>query len=205
MVRCRSAYSRGVGVSFGKRSLHYIFHLSQLQQRPDPACKLPHITWCATGPLSSSPIHAAGLYGPDHGPESKNFNYVVSSYTPTLSALLAAPQANTTASNFHGMLAVSDSSLQGTAPEMECIQRHMGDMGLTWLDKERSTVDAVLDGMGNHSWVHLACHPCISTSRRLYEKRIQAIRREPIVDGYYEAALQARPVCLPLGLSDGYG
>ncbi|CAE6434869.1 unnamed protein product, partial [Rhizoctonia solani] len=48
---------------------------------------LPHITWCATGALSFLPIHAAGDY--EHH-DSKLFNYAISSYTPTLSALLVS-------------------------------------------------------------------------------------------------------------------
>ncbi|CCO36811.1 hypothetical protein BN14_10957 [Rhizoctonia solani AG-1 IB] len=51
----------------------------------DGASELPHVTWCPTGALSFLPLHAAGDYGP---PGSRVFDYVVSSYTPTLTALL---------------------------------------------------------------------------------------------------------------------
>ncbi|CAG8697403.1 9223_t:CDS:1, partial [Acaulospora colombiana] len=48
---------------------------------------LPRIWWCATGPLAFLPIHAAGIYDPG-SVDSQISDYVISSYTPTLSALL---------------------------------------------------------------------------------------------------------------------
>ncbi|CAE6452856.1 unnamed protein product, partial [Rhizoctonia solani] len=50
-------------------------------------CSLPHVTWCPTGVLSFLPLHAAGDYD---RPASRVFDYVVSSYTPTLTALLTS-------------------------------------------------------------------------------------------------------------------
>ncbi|KZV65988.1 hypothetical protein PENSPDRAFT_756016 [Peniophora sp. CONT] len=47
---------------------------------------LPHITWCPTGPLAYLPLHAAGIYKDKFGP--RVFDFVVSSYTPSLTALL---------------------------------------------------------------------------------------------------------------------
>ncbi|KAG8726255.1 hypothetical protein FRC11_000499, partial [Ceratobasidium sp. 423] len=52
-----------------------------------PANNLPHITWCPTGLISFLPLHAAGDYDQ---PRSRVFDYVISSYTPTLTALLAS-------------------------------------------------------------------------------------------------------------------
>ena len=51
---------------------------------------LLHVWWSLTGPLAFLPIHAAGLYGAAHSlvPGSRLSDYVVSSYIPTLSALL---------------------------------------------------------------------------------------------------------------------
>ncbi|KAG8738929.1 hypothetical protein FRC11_001027, partial [Ceratobasidium sp. 423] len=50
-----------------------------------PTDSLPHITWCPTGALSFLPLHAAGDYDQ---PQSRVFDYVISPYTPTLTALL---------------------------------------------------------------------------------------------------------------------
>ena len=65
---------------------------------------LPRIWWCATGPLAFLPIHAAGIY--NNGMARYDISdYAVSSYTPTLNALLSM-LANITAHarHFEGFL-----------------------------------------------------------------------------------------------------
>ncbi|KAI0027696.1 hypothetical protein K488DRAFT_60659, partial [Vararia minispora EC-137] len=54
---------------------------------------IAHITWCPMGPLAFLPIHAAGIYGRQGmpGERTKLPDIAVSSYTPTLSALLRPP------------------------------------------------------------------------------------------------------------------
>ncbi|KAK0194593.1 CHAT domain-containing protein [Armillaria mellea] len=124
--------------------------------------KLPSVTWCATGPLAFLPLHAAGLHdGPN---PHKVFDYVVSSYTPTLTALINA--TNKCRSPSPSILAVSQpstsgqSSLPGTISEVETVKRRVANSGIpfTWLNAEKGTVEAVLEGMKTHSWCHLACH-----------------------------------------------
>jgi CHAT domain-containing protein len=122
-----------------------------------PAVELPHITWCTTGPLSSLPLHAAGNY---KDPHSRVYNYAISSYTATLSALLAkAPNP----SEFRGVLAVGQTprndqeNLLGTVAELALIESLASDLPVTQLEGDQATTTAVLEGMGTHSWVHLAC------------------------------------------------
>ncbi|CAE6451664.1 unnamed protein product [Rhizoctonia solani] len=125
----------------------------------DPS-DLPHITWCTTGPLSFLPLHAAGYY--DH-PRNKLLDYAVTSYAPSLSALLnfssSAPQKHSS------ILAISQettpglSSLPGTANELQCIQQHaLGAARYTQLTNEEATPTSVLHHMEQNDWVHLACH-----------------------------------------------
>jgi CHAT domain-containing protein len=126
---------------------------------------MPHITWCLTGPLTFLPIHAAGLYDVKDAP--KIFDYVVSSYTPTLSSLLAAqrrpPKINQTAR----LLTVSQPAtpglnpLPGTVDELDAVQTLQtltGRLHITRLDDREATVAAVLRHMKECSWIHLACH-----------------------------------------------
>lgn len=121
--------------------------------------KRPHVTWCTTGPLSFLPLHAAGLYG---GPQLEAFDLVISSYTPTLSALLTSksPICNPDA----GILAVGQeltkgfSRLPSTAEEISVIKKYAKNVGFMQLDGKKATVDAVLNAMDEYSWVHLACH-----------------------------------------------
>lgn len=118
------------------------------------------MTWRTTGPLSSFPIHAAGCYDIP-GSESKIYNYAVSSYTPTLTALLTPPPS---IHDFRGILAVGLESapglpsLPGTRSELEAISRYFGHLNQTCLQSDSATRAAVLEGMQTHSWVHLACH-----------------------------------------------
>ncbi|KAG9088894.1 hypothetical protein FRC06_001797 [Ceratobasidium sp. 370] len=120
--------------------------------------ELPHITWCTTGPLAFLPLHAAGNYDQPH---ARIFNYVVSSYTPTLSALCRpAP----TPSNFRGILAVGQAASVGTSPlpgtvvELDKVEETTSQLPFTRLEGSRATTSAVLSAMEKHSWVHLACH-----------------------------------------------
>lgn len=102
------------------------------------------------------------------------FNYVVSSYTPTLSALLS-PLPSTP---FSGILAVGQEStsnmprLPGTVAELAKIREKSTGFLVTQLDGHLATPAAVLAGMEEHSWVHLACHATQDTTN-------------PIQSGFY--------------------
>ncbi|KAH7325429.1 CHAT domain-containing protein [Rhizoctonia solani] len=124
------------------------------------SAELPHIIWCTTGPLSFLPLHAAGYYD---RPGSKLVDFAVSSYTPTLGALLASqiPSSGVHSSILAiGQEATSGmSSLPGTAKELSHIQEHAtGTIRYTRLTNQDATPAAVLDQMEQHDWVHLACH-----------------------------------------------
>ncbi|KEP51080.1 aromatic di-alanine and TPR containing protein [Rhizoctonia solani 123E] len=126
----------------------------------NPADSLLHITWCPTGPLSFLPLHAAGDYTQ---PRSRVFDYVVSSYTPTLTALLASsPDSLSTDCR---VLAIGQantpghSALPGTTRELAHVRAHTSKVSqYSQLMGSQATVPAVLDAMEQHDWVHLACH-----------------------------------------------
>ncbi|KAF8685064.1 TPR-like protein [Rhizoctonia solani] len=121
---------------------------------------MPHITWCPTGILSFLPLHAAGDY---EQPGSRAFDYVISSYTPTLTALL-----NTTTSTLRRNSRVliigqeatpGHQQLPGTIKELEYIVGHMkGRVNHSKLSGSQATTMTVLNAMEQHDWVHLACH-----------------------------------------------
>ncbi|KAH7333758.1 CHAT domain-containing protein [Rhizoctonia solani] len=121
---------------------------------------LPHITWCTTGALSFLPLHASGYYD---RPQAKLVDYVISSYTPTLSTLLSAtPSSRDTP---RGILAVGQEStpgkslLPGTKIELDSIRKHAHDpLVFCQLDGHHATSQAVLSAMEHYGWVHLACH-----------------------------------------------
>ncbi|EUC59239.1 aromatic di-alanine and TPR containing protein [Rhizoctonia solani AG-3 Rhs1AP] len=121
---------------------------------------LPHIIWCPTGVLSFLPLHAAGDYTQ---PRSRVFDYVISSYTPTLSALFASsPSSLSPASR---ILAIGQkntphhSPLPGTANELKYLSAHAQNKAqYSQLIGNQATTSVVLDAMEHHDWVHLACH-----------------------------------------------
>ncbi|KAB5588629.1 Aromatic di-alanine and TPR containing protein [Ceratobasidium theobromae] len=128
--------------------------------RPSTAEPLPHITWCAAGALSLLPLHAAGNY---NQPGENLFSYAVSSFTPTISALV--PSALPSFSPHSQLLAIGQEAtpgqkqLPGTREELvaikDCAQPPLGCMCIEGAGVTRKTV---LEEIERHNWVHLACH-----------------------------------------------
>ncbi|CAE6382402.1 unnamed protein product [Rhizoctonia solani] len=126
--------------------------------------RLPHITWCPTGIMTFLPLHAAGDYKSQ--PPSRVFDYVISSYTPTLTAM---PSSNSlTLDNNCGVIAICQpdaklehhlASLPGTATELAFIRDHTRDkLKYSELVGPDATTENVLKAMSQNNWVHLACH-----------------------------------------------
>ncbi|VDC05884.1 unnamed protein product [Peniophora sp. CBMAI 1063] len=129
--------------------------------------RLPHITWCPTGWLAYLPLHAAGLYNEAFGP--RVFDFVVSSYAPSLSALIRSCHKPVHCSGAAPrMLLVTQSAtpgqsaLPGTIRERENLLQALApsDIETTILDGGDATVDAVRGALSQQraTWVHLACH-----------------------------------------------
>ncbi|CAE6383820.1 unnamed protein product [Rhizoctonia solani] len=120
----------------------------------------PHITWCPTGPISLLPLHAAGNYAQ---PRSRVFDYVVSSYTPTLTALLASSPSSLNHDSRILAIGLETTSghnrLPSTAKELAYVKAHtVSKSRYSQLMDKQATTTAVLDAMEQHDWVHLACH-----------------------------------------------
>ncbi|KAG8753273.1 hypothetical protein FRC12_011602 [Ceratobasidium sp. 428] len=111
--------------------------------------ELPHVTWCTAGPLAFLPLHAAGRYDESES-TSKTYNYMISSYTPTISTLLAPTKS---ASSFHGILTVGQANLgtvealPATVDELDVISKHAENLSLTRLDEKEATPTAVLEAI----------------------------------------------------------
>ncbi|KAJ6580031.1 CHAT domain-containing protein [Mycena vulgaris] len=129
---------------------------------------LQRIWWCPTGPLTFLPIHAAGLYEANQPAGSKLSDFAISSYAPSLAALISGFQAQTTFEpplKAFQMLAVAQpftdgqSDLPGTLKEINHIQQNVaGKYYIQQLVGDAATVARVEKGMRECSWVHLACH-----------------------------------------------
>ncbi|KAJ1301824.1 hypothetical protein OPQ81_009052 [Rhizoctonia solani] len=129
-------------------------------ERQETVETLPHITWCATGVLSSLPLHASGDYAQSG---DRLYDFAISSYTPTLAALLVDPP---TPGPHSRLLVIGQEHTPGQSPlpetvaELTYIRNKATQEAVCYsqLDGSRATRGAVLEAMGGHDWVHLACH-----------------------------------------------
>jgi hypothetical protein len=139
----------------------------------EPGKVLPRLWWCPTGPLTLLPLHAAGYHGETGGAAPRTvMDHVVSSYTPTLRALLEArrprqPQAaggGPEADSAKRLLIVAVSeapgqpALRNVARERETLIELFPEEQHTLLDELTATRDAVGHELRLHRWVHFSCH-----------------------------------------------
>jgi hypothetical protein len=79
---------------------------------------MPILQWCPTGHFTFLPIHAAGNY--DEQAIDCAADYFISSYTPTVGALLAHPPASSSRT-FKMMVVVQTKELPSAKTELEKI------------------------------------------------------------------------------------
>ena len=135
------------------------------------------------------PIHAAGSHDTVSSQfGDKVFDFVVSSYTPSLSILAPLPNSSPTPNGNLCLLAVrqplSDGQmpLRGVITELQHIQaiiRRSASACTTLVESSVGTVEEVLALMKNADWIHFACHGiqdasnpinsglCLANERRL--------------------------------------
>ncbi|RVX42138.1 CHAT domain-containing protein [Nonomuraea polychroma] len=112
---------------------------------------LRRIWWCPTGPLTLLPLHAAG----------SALDLVVSSYTPTLRALIhARGQSGPRAERRVLLVGVpevpGDAAVKGVVRELEAARRWLP--GARELTEDDATCEQVLTALDDSAWVHFACH-----------------------------------------------
>ncbi|KAJ7477682.1 CHAT domain-containing protein [Mycena latifolia] len=128
---------------------------------------LGRIWWCPTGPLAFLPIHAAGDYGQKAalGSKLKLSDFFISSYTPSLSALIGGLHSKQDSQDGHQLLAVAQPSafgqshIPGTMKEIASIEdlaRRV--IPILRLERDMATVERVQNGMRESRWAHFACH-----------------------------------------------
>jgi CHAT domain-containing protein len=148
----------GISCKYFLRNQDSVHSSYRIQPQPD---SLPRIWWCATGPLAFLPIHAAGIYE-SHSENEQLAEYAISSYTPTISALLETP--NATASTSFKLLSVIEPSAPGasyipnTELELDHVRRHFSHTKHHILEGHEATKHRVTKEMADCNWLHLACH-----------------------------------------------
>jgi hypothetical protein len=156
--------------------------LTRLGQTKPPAtgAAWSRIWWCPIGPLTVLPLHTAGHHQRHHRPDNAAttdtvHDRVISSYTPTLTALLHARSAPAPTGPPKllaiGMPTTPEASdLPHVPGELDCVndrfpidtrlQSPIRDQGHRPSPDTDSgpTISRVLAELPTHAWVHLACH-----------------------------------------------
>ncbi|KZV76179.1 hypothetical protein PENSPDRAFT_474000 [Peniophora sp. CONT] len=124
--------------------------------------RLPHITWCPTGPLTQLPLHAAGIYDITQTDRPRIFDFVVSSYTPSLAALLRSRESLSTHSSSSDVLVVAQPATPGLSPlpgtHDECARIQKLLPASNFLKHEQATMTDTLSVISHSPCLHLACH-----------------------------------------------
>ncbi|MEU9950642.1 CHAT domain-containing protein, partial [Streptomyces sp. NPDC047939] len=136
-----------------------------LDAEPGDGDPWTRLWWCPTGWLSFLPLHAAGHGGPDSG--TWVMDRVVSSYTPTLRALVRARAGLATGAPAEApaepsplVVALADTPgaapLPGVTREAELIAELFPATRL--MAGPEATVEGVGGVLEAHPWVHFSCH-----------------------------------------------
>ncbi|KAG1734262.1 CHAT domain-containing protein [Suillus paluster] len=120
------------------------------------------IWWCPTAEFTLLPLHAAGPY------EKKRHNlshFYVSSYTPTLAALIRARQHVSRDVSVQHFVAVGQGNPEG-GKELRCVaaelavvaERVAPILSFTSLVDNDATIQGASHEFSRNQWLHLACH-----------------------------------------------
>jgi hypothetical protein len=144
--------------------------LAELEYDGTPAGDVstwPRLWWCPTGALTVLPLHTAGYHADPVEARRTVLDRVVSSYTPTLRALLDARDPGrrtpTPAGEPDRMLLVSVGNAEGQVPlkteaERDVLQELFPGELCTTLPEADATRQRVRQELGRHRWVHFSCH-----------------------------------------------
>ena len=122
------------------------------------------IWWCPTAEFSLLPLHAAG---PFRKGEQNLSDLYISSYTPTLSALIRSRQncpSNLAPERKHFLCigqakASGENELLSVSAELADIGQRVDDHAtFTRIEGHECSISRVTEELGKHQWVHLACH-----------------------------------------------
>ncbi|TFY51795.1 hypothetical protein EVG20_g10832 [Dentipellis fragilis] len=124
----------------------------------------PRIWWLPTGPFTSLPLHAAGVFDGEQDQREFVGDYVVSSYIPTINALLVPPSQSALAAL--KMLAVIQPNAPGQRPlkavgeELSRIEKRVSSSVLQsyGISGRPAHVENVVAQLPTASIVHFACH-----------------------------------------------
>jgi CHAT domain-containing protein len=135
------------------------------------------IWWCLNGPLAFLPIHAAGIYDrPKPGIASTLSEFAISSYTPTVRALVDSVKIlRESDKGKSGLFMISQPDtphlprIPGTTEEIDRVEQKLTsrDVQILRLDSAAATVDRGIANMKAYRCIHFACHAQQNTEKPL--------------------------------------
>lgn len=130
------------------------------------------IWWCPTGDFSLLPLHAAGPYRKG---QQNLADLYISSYTPTLTALIRARRPSDTETERKCIVAIGQAKAFGQREfpfvdtELASLGQHIEGLAtFTRIEGSESCLPRVAKELRKNQWVHLACH-ALPDQQRPYE------------------------------------
>ncbi|KAI0248467.1 CHAT domain-containing protein [Lactifluus subvellereus] len=124
------------------------------------------VWWCPTSVFCSLPLHAMGPI-PSHDKVKKYFSDMyISSYTPTLSALIKSREPGVQTSDLPSLLVIAppDKSLPGVTEEIGVIKQVLGG-SIRNLILEEATSENAAGTLRHHRFAHFACHGVLEAGK----------------------------------------
>jgi CHAT domain-containing protein len=136
-------------------------------QKQEALDQRPRLHWCTAGDFASLPVHAAGIYA--SAEQECCADYVVSSYTPTLSSLLRARRdlEPVPTADAKLLLVAADHTVTSQLPALAKVQAEMSEIsdiadqaGVQYAAPSRivSTPEHATAVLPSATLVHIACH-----------------------------------------------
>ena len=124
------------------------------------------VWWCPTSVFCSLPLHAMGPIPSENKTKLYFSDVYISSYTPTLSALIEARAPSRWSTNNPSLLVVAqpDASLPGVRGEMAVIKKLLGESAHCLVSRN-ATAATVAEKLGSHPLAHFACHGNLETGK----------------------------------------
>ena len=168
---------------YGEALAHVLTELYDLVGKPVidrlRQLKVPEqsrIWWCPTSVFCSLPLHAMGPIPSDDGREDRYFlDFYIPSYTPTLSALIPAPDnrdSGSSTSCLPSILLVAHFDVPSpgmpvseVCQDIKVVQRLNTQLPATSLISADATPTSVLDSLRDHRFVHFICHGTLEAEK----------------------------------------
>ena len=125
------------------------------------------VWWCPTSVFCSLPLHAMGPIPPSNTSRRYFSDLYISSYTPSLSALIESRKASPQSLERPSLLLVAqpDDTLPGVKEEIKVIRRLEERVTVTGLVSSKATPTSVVEGLRGSRLAHFACHGVLEAGK----------------------------------------